>query len=78
MNPIEMVKSFISNGGNPKQLINKTLAMAGNNNPMIGNLVRLANSGSTQEIEQFARNYMKEKGKDFDKEFASFMSNFNK
>ena len=30
----------------------------------------------TQGIEEFARNYYKEQGKDFDKEFSEFMDNF--
>lgn len=78
MNPVQMIQNFMKNGGNPQQLMTKALAMAGNNNPMIANLVQMANSGNTQGIEQFARNYMKGQGKDFDKEFANFMSNFNK
>ena len=67
----------MGNGGNPQGLVNKALGMVGNNNPMIANLVNMAKSGNTQGIEQFARNYMKERGMDFDKEFASFMNNFN-
>lgn len=78
MNPVQMIQNFMKNGGNPQQLMTKALAMAGNNNPMIANLVQMANSGNMQGIEQFARNYMKGQGKDFDKEFANFMSNFNK
>jgi hypothetical protein len=77
MNPIEILKGFMGNGGNPQVLVNKALGMVGNNNPMIANLVNMAKSGNTQGIEQFARNYMKERGMDFDKEFASFMNNFN-
>lgn len=77
MNPIEILKGFMGNGGNPQGLVNKALGMVGNNNPMIANLVNMAKSGNTQGIEQFARNYMKERGMDFDKEFASFMNNFN-
>lgn len=78
MNPMQMIQNFMKNGGNPQQLMTKALSMAGNNNPMIANLIQMANSGNTQGIEQFARNYMKGQGKDFDKEFADFMSNFNK
>lgn len=78
MNPIEMIQAFMGKGGNPQQLLMKAMSMNGNSNPMIANLMQMANSGNTQGVEQFARNYFKEKGMDFDKEFSSFMSNFNK
>ena len=76
MNPIQILQTFMGKGGNPQQLVMKALGIAGNNNPMINNLVNMANQGNSQAVEQFARNFMKEKGMDFDKEFSSFMSNF--
>ena len=57
-----------------EQLINRV----SNVNPMIGNLVKLAKNGDSKSVENFARNLCKEKGIDFDKEFAQFMSNFKK
>ena len=76
MNPIEILKSFIANGGNPQELVLKTIEMSSVNPTMINNLVNMAKQGNYQGVEQFARNYLKEKGMDFDKEFNSFMSNF--
>lgn len=78
MNPIQLIQSFMNGGGNPQQLLMKAIGMNNNNNPMINNLISLAQKGDSKSIEQFARNYMKERGMDFDKEFSSFMSNFNK
>lgn len=78
MNPIQLIQSFMNSGGNPQQLLMKAIGMNNNNNPMINNLISLAQKGDSKSIEQFARNYMKERGMDFDKEFSSFMSNFNK
>lgn len=78
MNPIQILQSFIGKGGNPQQLVMRALNIAGNNNPMISNLVNMAKQGNQQGVEQFARNYLKEKGLDFDKEFKTFLSNFNK
>lgn len=75
-NPINILKSFMNGGGNPKNLVMK--AIGGNNNPMIKNLIQMASSGNSKDIEQFARNYMSEKGIDFDTEFEKFMSNFRK
>ena len=75
---MQVLQTFMGKGGNPQQLVMKALGMVGNNNPMISNLVNMANQGNSQGVEQFARNFMKEKGMDFDKEFNSFMNNFNK
>jgi hypothetical protein len=75
MNPMQILQNFMGKGGNPQQLVQK--AMANNTNPMIANLVNLAQTGNKEQIEQFARNYCKERNMDFDKEFNSFMSNFN-
>ena len=76
MNPIDILKGFMGKGGNPQQLVQKAMLMNNNNNPMISNLISMAQSGNSQGIEQFARNYCKERNIDFDKEFNSFMSNF--
>lgn len=54
------------------------LNMLGNTNPMIKNLVEMANKGDTKGVENFARNFMKEQNRDFDKEIGVFMNNFKK
>lgn len=76
MNPMEVLKGFMVKGGNPQELVQR--AMGNNSNPMINNLLSMAQSGNQKGIEQFARNYCKERNMDFDKEFNAFMSNFNK
>lgn len=75
-NPINILKNFMMGGGNPQSLVMK--AIGNNNNPMIRNLLNMAKSGDRQQIEQFARNYMNERGMNFDTEFEKFMSNFRK
>lgn len=77
-NPIQLLQTFMANKGNPQQLLLRAMSMMGNNNPMIENLVNMANSGDTKGVEQFARNILKEKGIDFDKEFPNFMNSINK
>lgn len=47
-----------------------------NNNPMIKNLVEMAEKGDKQGVENFARNLFKEQGRDFDAEINEFMKNF--
>ena len=72
-NSIDMIKSFVSNGATPQQVIQQ---MMNNTNPMIANLIQMAQSGDKQGVENFARNMYRDKGRDFDKEFSDFMNNF--
>lgn len=72
-NPIEMIKSFMKQG-NPQQLVERLVM--NNTNPMLRQLVEKAKNGDTKGVEEFARNIYKQQGRDFDKEFSQFMSNF--
>ena len=68
---VNMVKS-----GNPKQNMLNILRERAQGNPMFANMLSLAQSGNTQEIEKIARNVAQERGIDFDKEFNSFKQMF--
>ena len=59
---------------NPKEAV--ISMVKSNNNPMIKNLVEMAEKGNTEGVESFARNLFKEQGRDFDKEFGEFTKNF--
>lgn len=72
MNPIQLIQSFITKGLSPQKIVEQ---FAGSN-PMMSNLIKMANSGNTKGVETFARNMFKEKGRDFDKEFETFRKNF--
>ena len=72
-NSMEMIKTIMSNK-NPQQVIQNMIST--NTNPMLNNLINMAQNGDTKGVENFARNIFKEKGRDFDKEFSDFMSNF--
>lgn len=72
-NPIEMIKNFMKQG-NPQQLVERIVM--NNTNPMLRQLVEKAKNGDTKGVEEFARNIYKQQGRDFDKEFSEFMSNF--
>lgn len=61
---------------NPKQFIMNYIKNT--SNPMITNLIQMAEKGNTQSIETFARNFFQERGRNFDKEFAEFKKNFTK
>lgn len=71
MNLAQLIQ-MIKNGGNPQQLMMGMLEQTSKNNPVLNNLLSLAKQGNTEEIENFARNMLKEQGKDFDTEFNSF------
>lgn len=59
---------------NPKQAV---MNMVSNNtNPMMKNLIEMANNGDKEGVENFARNLLKEQGRDFDKEYSQFMGMF--
>ena len=76
-NPLNIVKRFIGQQGNPKELLINFM-QRNDSNPMINNLIQMAKDGNTQQVETFARNAFKEQGRDFDKEFAQFKSYLNK
>lgn len=71
MNPMQIIQ-MLKNGGNPQQIVIGMLEQNSQDNPVLDNLLSLAKEGNIQEIENFARNMLKEQGKDFDKEFNSF------
>ena len=62
MNPQAIVMNMIKN----------------NTNPILNNLIDMANKGDTKGVEEIARNICKEKNIDFDKEFTDFTNNFKK
>ena len=74
MNPIQIIKNFIGKGLSPKGIVENLNTQ----NPIIGNLVTMAERGDTKGVEDFARNIFKERGRDFDKEFTDFKNNFTK
>ena len=61
-NPIQMLKKII---------INKQI-----NNPILKEVINKAQNGDSKGVEEFARNFLKEQGRNYDEEFNKFMSNF--
>ena len=73
MNPFQMIQTL--KGGNPQSFVFQMLEQNAQNNPFFANILQLAKSNKTNEIEQIAVNMCKEKGVDFNKEFNSFKNN---
>ena len=69
MNMLKSIKS-------PKEAVINMVKS--NNNPMLKNLVEMAEKGQIEDLKTFGRNYMKSQGKDFDQEFNNFKSMFNR
>lgn len=72
---IREIQQMIQQFGTPEKLVKTMINKS--NNPMLSNLVQLAEQGNNANLESFAENILKERGRDFSKEFSAFMSNFN-
>lgn len=66
MNPFDLIKAI----KNPQEFVNNYIKQ--NNNPMLNNLIQMAQKGDQQSIETFARNFFKSQGQDFDKIMSQF------
>lgn len=73
MNPIQVIQSFMTKGMTPKGIVKNMIG----NNPILNNLVEMAEKGDNQGVEQFARNLLKERGLDFDKELENMKRALN-
>ena len=70
----DYIMNMLRSGQNPQQIAMNFLQ--NKQNPMMNNLVQLAQQGNVQELERIARNITKEQGKDFDTEFRAFRQKF--
>lgn len=73
-NPMQFM-NMLKGIKNPKEAVINMIKS--NNNPMLKNLVEMAEKGQNDKIEEFARNLFREQNKDFDQEFNNFKSMFN-
>ena len=75
MYPVDpkMLIQMIRQGQNPQQLMISILQGQTYNNPLGKNLLNLAESGQTSELEKVIRNmYAQQGGKNFDQDFEAF------
>ncbi len=68
MNPISAIKQYMLQGLTPKGILSRMNI----NNPILNNVITMAQNGDTKGVETFARNICKQKGLDFDTEFNKF------
>lgn len=74
MNLQQMIQ-FIKAGNNPEQFIMTMLQMKAGNNPVMQNILQLAQTKDQKGLESVARNLAKQRGVDFDKAFNDFRKN---
>lgn len=72
MNNLELIKNFMTKGMTPKGIV---MQMMGKN-PIFTNLINMAEKGDNKGVEEFAKNILKERGFDLNKELANFKNNF--
>lgn len=58
---------------NPETYIKNIISQ--NTNPILKNLLQMGQQGKTQELNNFMRNFLKEKGYDFDEELKKLKEN---
>lgn len=73
MNPFEFVKNYMTKGMTIKGIV-KNIA---GNNPIINNLIDMAEKGDSKGVESFARNMLKERGLDLDTEMEKMKKILN-
>lgn len=71
MNFQEMIQ-FIKAGNNPEQFVMTMLRTQSKNNPVMANILELAEHKNYQGVENVVKNLAKQRGIDFDKEFNNF------
>lgn len=70
MNNMQNIIAFLNMVKNPKDFATKTIEQSGN--PVLANMVKLANEGKTDEVEKVARNLFNGNGRDYDNEMEQF------
>lgn len=66
MNNVFDLINLVKKSNNPQALVMNMLEQQAGNNPILQNVIVMANSNNTQGIENIARNLAKEKGVNID------------
>lgn len=68
MNPANFIKQYMMKGMTPQNILSKLSI----NNPILNNVINMAQNGDIKGVETFARNICEQKGMNFDEEFTKF------
>ena len=72
MNPMQLMG--LLKGINPQEMAMSMIKNSNINDPMINQLLQLAQSGDINSMNKIAENFFKGQGLDFNNEFNNFMS----
>ena len=72
MNPMQLMG--LLKGKNPHEMAMSMIKNSNINDPMINQLLQLAQSGDINSMNKIAENFFKGQGLDFNNEFNNFMS----
>ena len=72
MNPMQLM--CLLKGKNPQEMAMSMIKNSNINDPMINQLLQLAQSGDINSMNKIAENFFKGQGLDFNNEFNNFMS----
>ena len=72
INPKQLI-GLIKNG-NPKQVALQLIQSNFSNDPLAQNLLAMGQRGDIKGLEQFAKQYFNQQGRDFNLEMAKFMN----
>lgn len=72
MNPMQLMS--LLKGKNPQEMAMSMIKNSNINDPMINQLLQLAQSGDINSMNKIAENFFKGQGLDFNNEFNNFMS----
>lgn len=72
INPLQLLQQI--KNGNPRAVAEQIIQTNYSNNPMMMNLLRMGQNGDVQGLEQFAKQYFGQQGRDFNTEMNSLFS----
>ena len=72
MNPMQLIN--LLKGKNPQEMAMSMIKNSNINDPMINQLLQLAQNGDINSMNKIAENFFKGQGLDFNNEFNNFMS----
>lgn len=75
INPMQLF-SILKNG-NPQQIAQQLIQQNFRNDPLMQNLYQMAAQGNFQGVENFARQYFSQQGKNLDQELTAFLQMLN-
>ena len=72
INPLQLLQQI--KNGNPRVVAEQIIQTNYSNNPMMMNLLRMGQNGDVKGLEQFAKQYFEQLGRDFNTEMNNLFS----